>query len=152
MSDTPDDVLGPDGLMARALPGFEWRPAQLAFARQVADVMARGGVLLAEAGTGTGKTLAYLVPAAQSGRRVVVSTGTRALQDQLANKDLPVLRAALPGGVSSAILKGRRNYLCLHRFETSPPTDDPAWPALARWREGEARRIDEARRRPPGGR
>ncbi len=134
MSDTPDDVLGPDGLLARALPGFEWRPAQLALARQVGQVMAQGGVLLAEAGTGTGKTLAYLVPAVLSGRRVVVSTGTRALQDQLANKDLPLLRGALPGGVSSAILKGRRNYLCLHRFEAAPPTDDPAWPALARWR------------------
>ncbi len=134
MIETPDDVLGPNGLLARTLPGFEWRPAQLALAERVAAVVAEGGVLLAEAGTGTGKTLAYLVPAVQSGRRVVISTGTRALQDQLANKDLPLLRAALPGGISSAVLKGRRNYLCLQRFEEAPPKADVAWPALARWR------------------
>ena len=147
---SPDDVFGPDGaLVAR---GFEHRPGQLQMAQAVARTLTEGGVLLAEAGTGTGKTLAYLVPALAMGRRVVVSTATKNLQGQIKAKDAPLLAALLGVPVSVAVLKGRRNYLCLHRFETSPPTDDPAWPALARWREGEARRIDEARRRPPGGR
>jgi ATP-dependent DNA helicase DinG len=87
-------------------------------ATAVADVFADGGVLLAEAGTGTGKTLAYLVPAILSRQRVLVSTGTKNLQEQIFFKDLPVLKDTLGIPFTAAYMKGRGNYLCLHRFET----------------------------------
>jgi ATP-dependent DNA helicase DinG len=102
-------------------------------ARAVADVLVDGGVLLAEAGTGTGKTMAYLVPAILSGQRVLVSTGTKNLQEQIFFKDLPVLQKALPVKFTATYMKGRANYLCLHRFEQfqasgSLPLDDiAAW-------------------------
>jgi ATP-dependent DNA helicase DinG len=86
-------------------------------AAAVADVIARGGTLIAEAGTGTGKTLAYLVPAILSGKRVLVSTGTKNLQEQIFFKDIPLLRDALGTPFSATLMKGRSNYLCLHRFE-----------------------------------
>lgn len=111
-------VFRPDGPLARALPGFEPRPGQLEMALAVARVMAGGGVLLAEAGTGTGKTLAYLVPAILSRQRVLVSTGTKNLQEQIYLKDLPVLRQALDVPFSATYMKGRSNYLCLQRFES----------------------------------
>ena len=85
-------VFAPGGPLAAALDGFEARDAQLQMAAAVADVFAEGGVLLAEAGTGTGKTLAYLVPAILSRQRVLVSTGTKNLQEQIFFKDLPVLK------------------------------------------------------------
>jgi ATP-dependent DNA helicase DinG len=84
----------------------------------VAEIIERGGTLLVEAGTGTGKTLAYLVPAVLSGRRVLLSTGTKTLQDQIFYKDLPLVAAALKVPLRATYLKGRGNYLCLHRFET----------------------------------
>jgi ATP-dependent DNA helicase DinG len=99
------------------LEGFEARPAQLEMAAAVADVFADGGILLAEAGTGTGKTLAYLVPAILSRQRVLVSTGTKNLQEQIFFKDLPVLKHTLGVPFTAAYMKGRGNYLCLHRFE-----------------------------------
>jgi ATP-dependent DNA helicase DinG len=102
--------------VARALPGFEARPGQLEMADAVAGVLAQGGVLLAEAGTGTGKTLAYLVPAILSRQRILVSTGTKNLQEQIFFKDLPVLRDALGVPFKATYMKGRNNYLCLHRF------------------------------------
>ena len=86
-------------------------------ARHVAETLADGGVLLAEAGTGTGKTMAYLVPAILSRQRVLVSTGTKNLQEQIYAKDLPVLAAALGVPFTATYMKGRANYLCLHRFE-----------------------------------
>ena len=86
-------------------------------AAAVADVFAEGGVLLAEAGTGTGKTLAYLVPAILSRQRVLVSTGTKNLQEQIFFKDLPVLKDTLGVPFTATYMKGRGNYLCLHRFE-----------------------------------
>jgi ATP-dependent DNA helicase DinG len=107
----------PGGPIARALPGFEARPGQLEMAAAVADVVADGGVLLAEAGTGTGKTLAYLVPAILSRQRVLVSTGTKNLQEQIYFKDLPVLRDTLGIPFRATYMKGRGNYLCLHRFD-----------------------------------
>jgi ATP-dependent DNA helicase DinG len=106
------------GPIARALPGFEARHGQLAMADRAADVFAEGGVLLAEAGTGTGKTLAYLIPAILSRRRVLVSTGTKNLQEQIFYKDLPVLRESLGVPFTATYMKGRGNYLCLHRFES----------------------------------
>src|SRR5690606_14516284 len=110
-------ALSGSGPLARALPGFRARPAQQALAEAVASAFEDRAVLLAEAGTGTGKTFAYLVPALLSGRRTIVSTGTRALQDQLYHRDLPRVRDALGTGLRTALLKGRANYLCRHRLE-----------------------------------
>src|SRR5690349_12423443 len=116
----PDDIgalLGADGPFARELPNFAPRLAQQAMARAVADAIENRDTLIAEAGTGTGKTYAYLVPALLSGERVIISTGTRALQDQLFHRDLPRVRAALGAPVKAALLKGRANYLCRYRME-----------------------------------
>ena len=100
------------------LPGYEERPAQRKLSEAVADVLDAGGLLLAEAGTGTGKTLAYLLPAVELGRRVVVSTGTKNLQEQLVQKDIPILAQALGRELNVAVMKGRANYLCLLRFSS----------------------------------
>jgi ATP-dependent DNA helicase DinG len=110
-------ALASTGPLAQAVPSFETREAQLRLAAAVSDAFANGGVLLAEAGTGTGKTLAYLVPAVLSGHRVLISTGTKYLQEQIYFKDLPVLREALGIPFTATYMKGRGNYLCLHRFE-----------------------------------
>ena len=107
--------------VASALPrGGEKRPGQLAMAEAVAKALAERRNLVVQAGTGTGKSLAYLLPAVRAGRRVVVATATKALQDQLANKDLPFLASIRPpGSFSYAVLKGRSNYLCRQRtYET----------------------------------
>ncbi len=109
---------GPAGKLAQALPGYEERPAQQALSDAVARVLRDGGLLLAEAGTGTGKTLAYLLPAAELGRRVVVSTGTKNLQEQLLTKDIPLLARALGRDLNVAVMKGRGNYLCLLRYRS----------------------------------
>jgi ATP-dependent DNA helicase DinG len=111
------DAFAADGPLAETLVGFEPRAGQVEMAEAVAGVLASGGVLLAEAGTGTGKTLAYLVPAILSRKRVLVSTGTKNLQEQIFFKDLPVLRDALGVPFTATCMKGRGNYLCLHRFE-----------------------------------
>jgi len=110
-------AFGEHGPIANALPGFEARHGQLQMADRAADVFSDGGVLLAEAGTGTGKTLAYLIPAILSRRRVLISTGTKNLQEQIFYKDLPVLRESLGIPFTATYMKGRGNYLCLHRFE-----------------------------------
>jgi ATP-dependent DNA helicase DinG len=112
-----DRVFAADGALAGAVPEFESRPGQRAMARAVAAAIEQGRVLLAEAGTGTGKTVAYLVPAILSGRRVLVSTGTKTLQEQIISKDLPALRESLAVPFKATCMKGRGNYLCLHRFE-----------------------------------
>ncbi len=124
-------VLAPDGGLARTLPGFEPRAGQADMARAVARAFEDGGVLLAEAGTGTGKTLAYLIPAILSRQRVLISTGTKNLQEQIFFKDIPALREALGVPFTAAYMKGRSNYLCLHRLdqltgEAQSPVD-PAW-------------------------
>ena len=110
-------AFAPGGPLALALPGFEARSGQLEMAEAVSAVFAEGGVLLAEAGTGTGKTLAYLIPAILSRRRVLISTGTKNLQEQIFFKDLPVLRDSLGVKFTATYMKGRGNYLCLHRFD-----------------------------------
>jgi ATP-dependent DNA helicase DinG len=117
LTDAVDRVFADDGALARTVPEFESRPGQRAMARAVADAIEQGRVLLAEAGTGTGKTVAYLVPAILSGRRVLVSTGTKTLQEQIIAKDLPALRESLGIPFKATCMKGRGNYLCLHRFE-----------------------------------
>ncbi len=111
------DVFAPGGALARVVEEFEPRPGQQQMAAHVADTLAGRGVLLAEAGTGTGKTLAYLVPAILSRTRVLVSTGTKNLQEQIYFKDLPLLREALGIPFTATYMKGRANYLCLHRWE-----------------------------------
>jgi ATP-dependent DNA helicase DinG len=111
-----DRILGPRGLVAAALPGYESRPGQLAMAERIAEAIERDDRLFVEAGTGTGKTLAYLVPALLSGRKVVVSTGTKTLQDQIARIDLPRLRSLMPQPFEWSVMKGLGNYLCLRRL------------------------------------
>jgi ATP-dependent DNA helicase DinG len=110
------ELFGPGGAVSGALPIYEPRAAQLEMALKVEDALAHGRALVVEAGTGTGKTLAYLIPAARSGLKVVISTATKALQEQLAEKDVPLLKQL---GVDArvAFLKGRQNYLCLLRHE-----------------------------------
>ncbi len=122
--DNVEAAFAGDGALAGALPSFEPRAGQQEMAAAAAGIFEDGGVLLAEAGTGTGKTLAYLVPAILSGHRVLVSTGTKQLQDQIYEKDLPALRTALGVEFTAAYMKGRGNYLCLHRFEAYR-NDDP---------------------------
>src|SRR5919109_4164493 len=111
-----EEVFGPRGPLARTLPGFIPRRSQLAMAGRVALALGNRAPLVVEAGTGTGKTFAYLVPALLSGARVLISTGTRTLQDQLFSKDLPLVAAALGRPARVALLKGRANYLCRHRL------------------------------------
>jgi ATP-dependent DNA helicase DinG len=113
-----ESVFADTGPLAQALPGFEPRRGQQKMAAAVAAVIERGGTLLAEAGTGTGKTLAYLIPAILSRQRALVSTGTKNLQEQIFFKDLPTLRDALGLPFTATLMKGRSNYLCLHRFQT----------------------------------
>ena len=122
----PDDpglvaaLLGPEGPLAGVLPGYEHREPQLQMLLAVAQIQGRGGSLVVEAGTGTGKSLAYLVPsiarAVRHGERVVVSTNTHTLQEQLMNKDLPGLREWLPWDFTACLLKGRSNYVSLRRW------------------------------------
>src|SRR3984885_11584253 len=114
-----EDIFGHGGPLERALPDFKVRREQLRMAERVADALAARELLVVEAGTGTGKTFAYLVPALLSGVRVLISTGTRTLQDQLFSKDLPLVAAALGRPAKVALLKGRSNYLCRHRLSTS---------------------------------
>ena len=113
------DCLSNDGVLAGEVPDFAARPQQQEMAVAVERVLAHGEVLIVEAGTGTGKTFAYLVPALLSGRKVIISTGTRHLQDQLFHRDLPTVQSALAVPVSAALLKGRANYLCHHRLDTT---------------------------------
>ena len=112
-----EDILGVDGPFARALPGFVPRRAQIRMASAVAEAMDARLPLIVEAGTGTGKTFAYLVPALLAGLRVLVSTGTRTLQDQLFTKDVPLVTGALGAPITIALLKGRSNYLCRERLQ-----------------------------------
>ncbi len=107
-----DALFAADGTLAAGIAGFRPRQSQTDMARAVADAIATQGTLLAEAGTGTGKTFAYLVPALLWGGKVIVSTGTKNLQDQLYLRDIPVVRKALSVPVSVALLKGRANYVC----------------------------------------
>lgn len=110
-------LLGGEGPLAKRLAGYEERTGQLEMARAVERALADDRILLCEAGTGTGKTLAYLVPALASGRRVVVSTASKALQEQIVQKDLPLIAEHLGLEVDAVLLKGLGNYLCLRRFQ-----------------------------------
>jgi ATP-dependent DNA helicase DinG len=117
LSDPIDHVFLPDGALSRTVAGYRPREGQIALAQAVDEAMRNYGVLVAEAGTGTGKTFAYLVPALLSGAKVIISTGTKTLQDQLYHRDIPTVRAALNVPVTVALLKGRANYVCRHHLE-----------------------------------
>jgi ATP-dependent DNA helicase DinG len=131
MTLTPRDILGPEGRIAARLPRYEHREQQLAMADAVATALDHGHHLVAEAGTGVGKSFAYLVPAILAAtdprdeedetavRRVVLSTHTISLQEQLLHKDLPLLRSVIPGEFTAVLVKGRRNYLSRRRLETA---------------------------------
>jgi ATP-dependent DNA helicase DinG len=110
------DLLAPGGGLARAIPHYEDRVEQRVMSAAVARALDDERALIVEAGTGTGKTLAYLIPALLSGKRIVVSTGTRALQDQIARHDLPLLRAIVGRPFSAVVLKGVANYVCQRKL------------------------------------
>src|SRR6187402_1073456 len=126
------ELLGPDGPLARSLPAYEARPAQLEMARAVESALANDRVLICEAGTGTGKSLAYLVPALLSGKKVIVSTATRALEEQIFWKDLPLIERALGIPVRAALMKGISNYLCRRRLSEFRASEDSLRPRYAR--------------------
>ncbi|MEO6603542.1 MAG: ATP-dependent DNA helicase, partial [Polyangiaceae bacterium] len=126
------ELLGPDGPLARSLPAYEARPAQLEMARAVESALASDRVLICEAGTGTGKSLAYLVPALLSGKKVIVSTATRALEEQIFWKDLPLIERALGVPVKAALMKGISNYLCRRRLAEFRSSEDSLRPRYAR--------------------
>src|SRR5262245_39664358 len=110
-------IFSVDGPLARAVTDFRVRSGQLEMAHAVAEAIDNNSILIAEAGTGTGKTFAYLVPALLSGGKVIISTGTKTLQDQLFDRDIQVVRSALKVPVTVALLKGRANYVCHHHLE-----------------------------------
>ena len=112
-----DDAFAPDGPIARALPGFEPRDGQVRMSRLIQRGFLENVHTIVEAGTGVGKSLAYLVPALRAGARVVVSTGTIALQEQLVRKDIPLVTGALGIDARVVLLKGRNHYLCKAKFE-----------------------------------
>ncbi|HEX7606811.1 MAG TPA: DEAD/DEAH box helicase, partial [Usitatibacter sp.] len=116
-------IFAPGGPLEKAVAGFRHREQQVEFAQAVLEAIETSGVLIAEAGTGTGKTFAYLVPALLAGGRVIVSTGTKTLQDQLFERDLPLVRDALRVPVTIALLKGRANYVCHHHLERASHED-----------------------------
>lgn len=116
------DDFAADGALAQAIPGFKPRAAQREMAQAVSEAVQQAGELVVEAGTGTGKTYAYLAPALRAKKKVIVSTGSKALQDQLYNRDLPTIARALAFSGKTALLKGRSNYLCLERLEQQNQT------------------------------
>src|SRR5438093_5052414 len=110
------DILGPQRGIARNHPNYEFRAGQIQMAEAVSDAIRQNHHLCVEAGTGTGKTLAYLLPGIYSKKRVIISTGTKNLQDQLFFKDIPFLEKALGCKLSVSCMKGRSNYLCLKKL------------------------------------
>jgi ATP-dependent DNA helicase DinG len=119
-----NEAFSEQGALARVVDGYEPRAGQHRMAEAVAAVIEEGGTLLAEAGTGTGKTLAYLIPSILSRQRLLVSTGTKNLQEQIFYKDLPALKEALGVPFTATLMKGRNNYLCLHRWETYQQSEE----------------------------
>ncbi|HET9930501.1 MAG TPA: ATP-dependent DNA helicase, partial [Polyangiaceae bacterium] len=126
------ELLGPSGPLARTLSGYEERPGQLAMAEAVERALRDERVVLCEAGTGTGKTLAYLLPALLSGKKVVVSTATRALQEQIFFKDIPLVARAFGLEPRVALMKGVSNYLCRRRFQEFRRSADSVRPGFSR--------------------
>src|SRR6185312_2184869 len=134
------ELLGANGPIGQALPGYEERPGQLEMANMVLRALNMGGHAVVEAGTGTGKSLAYLVPSIYSGKTVIVSTANKALQEQLIRKDIPFLQQVLPIQFEAAVLKGRGNYLCLDRLREEEAFQrmmggTRGWARLLEWKE-----------------
>lgn len=115
--DALDNILGPQGSLAGAIAGFEFRPSQLKLAKLVQKALREKSKAVIEAGTGTGKTLGYLVPIVLSEKKTVISTGTKNLQEQIVLKDIPLLSKALGREIDAVMMKGRKNYLCRYRFD-----------------------------------
>ncbi|NIW23745.1 MAG: ATP-dependent DNA helicase, partial [Gammaproteobacteria bacterium] len=138
------EFFGADGVLAQHLPGFTHRDAQEAMASLIWQALQDRTHLVVEAGTGIGKTFAYLAPVLLAGREAVISTGTKTLQDQLFARDLPALGAAIGRPLSVALLKGRANYLCWHRFVLAQQGElgDPSWlhdlAGIERWARASA--------------
>ena len=124
----PVPILGPDGAIARRLPAYEHRTEQIEMAQAVARAIERPGHLVVEAGTGVGKSFAYLVPAIQAAiekkKKIVVSTHTIALQEQLLKKDIPFLRSVMASEFSAVLVKGRSNYISLRRLDVAVQRQD----------------------------
>ncbi len=142
MSQDVEGILGPEGVLASVLERYEHRPQQVEMAKAVERALKKRRPLVVEAATGTGKTLAYLVPSILSGRRVVISTGTKALQEQLFRKDIPLLEQCLDEEFEAVLLKGRKNYLCHYRFREMKRKknfrqgkDVALWPTIQDWAE-----------------
>src|SRR5499433_4416864 len=112
------DFFGPGGVLSQRLEDYEFRPSQVRMAQAVHRALEDQNHVIIEAGTGTGKTLAYLLPALLHGQRLLVSTGTKTLQDQIFYKDIPLLETILGRPIRAAYLKGRNNYLCRLKLET----------------------------------
>ncbi|MGB0034410.1 MAG: ATP-dependent DNA helicase [Candidatus Acidiferrales bacterium] len=120
---TIEGIFGPGGMLAKRHPGYEFRPSQLEMAAIAEEAFQKHQHAIIEAGTGTGKTLAYLIPAIRSGRRVVISTATKSLQEQLFQKDVPFLQKHFAPNLKAALMKGRANFLCrqkVHQMEGQP--------------------------------
>src|SRR6201982_3324788 len=112
------EFFGAGGVLEQRLDDYEYRPSQVRMAEAVQQALENQNHVIIEAGTGTGKTLAYLLPALLHGRRILVSTGTKTLQDQIFYKDIPLLEAVLDRPIQAAYLKGRNNYLCRLKLES----------------------------------
>ena len=154
MAEDSRALLGPNGPLARNMPGYEHRDGQLDMAEAVERALDEDRIVLCEAGTGTGKTLAYLVPALLSGRRVVVSTASKALQEQIVGKDLPLIREHFGLTGNAVLVKGLSNYLCRRRYDELRRSTEPlsgqlreALPLVERWaaetRLGDISEVDE---------
>jgi ATP-dependent DNA helicase DinG len=138
MSQKIDEILGPGGLFAGAVEGYEPRTSQVGMAHLIEEALRTGSHAMIEGGTGTGKTFGYLVPLVLSRKKCVISTGTKNLQEQIYLKDLPLLMRAGLKGIDAVMMKGRRNYLCLYRFnrvfsEKLFPAPDGVKSRLERW-------------------
>jgi len=116
ISDSIEDILGEKGALSRSFQGFEYRPAQVQMAILISEALRNRGHAIVEAGTGTGKTMGYLVPIILSNKKTVISTGTKTLQEQIFFKDIPLISRTTGLNVDSLMMKGRKNYLCLHRY------------------------------------
>jgi ATP-dependent DNA helicase DinG len=111
-----EDVMGRDGKLSRFIDDFEFRPSQIAMAKQIMKALRQDSCAIIEAGTGTGKTMGYLLPVMISGKKTVISTGTKNLQEQIFFQDIPLISEAAGCKINTLLMKGRKNYLCLHRY------------------------------------
>ncbi len=135
---TIEKILGENGLLSRSLRDFEYRPAQIQMAGLIEDALDNNTQVIIEAGTGVGKTMGYLVPAIVSGKKTVISTGTKNLQEQIFFKDLPVITRAMGARINTLLMKGRTNYICLNRYHQHFDTISFLKPEMAKQRQ----RID----------